>query len=173
MKNPSVLSFRALIPQATPADNPVKVTVNAMSRLLRKITIHFVSIAAAGTQHVFSDIGFRVKNRGVLLFPESGSKDQGYTLTSSEEGWIVCPVTTPVEIDLMDGYELSGPPYELTFEFYNTEAHDHEAGGFVVLTEPVTTLQDFIREIIAWREKLEEDRKNPRRDLNVSQYIKK
>jgi hypothetical protein len=130
----------------------VSVTLNPISPGLKHLTL--MLNAVAGTAHSFADVGFRVRNNGVIILPGDGSMDAGFSFDVQEQGWLALPDTVqPVDIDL-NGMVLSGPPHNVTFDFYNSENHDHEVSIILTTTEPFHDIDDLIKEMHADRERL-------------------
>lgn len=170
MRKVSVTSFRVLVPATTPAISPVSVTVNPISSGLIHLSMFVIAEAAA--LESFGTFGWRAKNNGVPLIPDNGSKDAGFTVNAQSEAWGGLPKSgSNIELDLF-GMELNGPPYNLTFEFYNSSATFREVAGLVVSAEPAFDIHDLVKELARQRERAEVEVKNARLNLNTSEYIK-
>jgi len=152
MKKTSVTTGRFLIPTTTAPTAPVSIVLNPINPGLIRLQMYL--IAATGTGHDFNTIGWRMKNNGVVLIPGDGSKDDGFTFSAGATNWAAIPAEA-VRIDLdLTGLVLSGPPFNVTFEFYNEENHDHEVAIFLQVCDPVHDIDDLIKEMQADRARL-------------------
>ena len=149
MNKTTILTFRADIPTATAAAAPVKINLNPPARAIHEIELYFLT--ASGATHDVGKAGWRARNNGRLILPENGSDDDGFILGANEAGWAGMPYNDRVALNF-HGYELSGPPYDLTFEFYNVEGHAMQAIGFVTVRDPEYHIHDLVIALKAWQE---------------------
>lgn len=161
MSKLSTVSFRANVPNATAAISPVTVILNPMSQNLQKLIIFASSVPD------LSKFGFRVRNHGVLILPDNGSNEAGLTLGAGEAGWMPL-INSTVEVYL-SGYDLAGPPFNLSLDFYNTAGAAVLVGGFVHTSQPETGMTDLIREIRHWSSKVLEARPLVQYDEHITQ----
>jgi len=139
------ITFRVNVPNATLAGTPVTVELQPMSSHLQRVTIFTMSAVD------ITKFGFRLRNTSVILIPESGSNDN-ITLLAGEAGW--SPIlNNPLEFHF-GGRPLSGPPFTLTLEFYNTTGAAVVVGGVVHTCMPEYTMHDLVNELRSARDRI-------------------
>lgn len=140
----SVFSFRVSIPAATPANAPVEVKLTPQARAIQELVIWSTS-----TNMTIDKAGFRLLDYGSskVFVPDSGSNDNNVIAASGESGWAPIPPDT-LRLAMHDQL-VEGPPYKLTFQFYNKDAALILVAGFVVMHEPAVKLDaSMLYEII-------------------------
>lgn len=125
-----VLSYRFNVPASTPAKTPVTFDLLSGARFITELVGPFsLSTVAHSTS------GFRLMDRGSsrTFIPEVGSYDNGMLVNPNEAGW--APILTqPIALKMQDQI-LAGPPYKLTFQFFNTAGTAIVVAGFVIVED--------------------------------------
>lgn len=130
-----ILTFRANVVNATPAKAPVTLTLTSQARALQEIVVW----SNTGTLDI-SKTGYRVLDRGSgrLLIPDAGSWGQENFAGPDEMNWAPIP-SSPLRLD-MNAQLIEGPPWLLTFQFYNVAAAPILVAGFAVVRDPFASL---------------------------------
>lgn len=149
MKKTSISSFRVSLVHGVTALAPLAVTLQPMAQAAQVLYLD-----VKGGPDV-SVSGWRLKNNGVILVPDNGREGlAGFTPGIGQSGWAPLP-NTLLRLDLY-GLELSGPPYDVTLEFYNLHASaDYLVGGFLAVREPEYNIHDLVIEMQRDRARLE------------------
>jgi len=131
-----LLSARVLVAASTTPGAPVTLTINPQNEILQDFKICFQ--AAAGTV-LIKDVGFRLKVGQKLIFPALGSNDSGVDFSGGAAGWSAIP-----SFDVLESGDLNlimdGPPYDMTFEFYNADVTN---GVYIFVWARVTPKVDL------------------------------
>lgn len=125
-----ILTFRANVPNATPAKSPVTITLTPMARAVQELVVW----SNTSTLNM-SKAGFRLQDKtGRLLIPDAGSWGQENFAAADETNWAAIP-SSPLRLDLNE-QALEGPPWSVTLSFYNVDATAILVAGFMIVREP-------------------------------------
>lgn len=116
----SLLNGRAFVLKSTTPGAPVELILNPQNEILQEFKIFMGPSTIAA-----KDTGFKVFVNETQYFPAIGSNEvqsAGTDFTGARSGWASIPSAGVIfesgELNLI----LSGPPYEVKFQFYNADA---------------------------------------------------
>jgi len=120
------LSGRLKIPATTTPDAPNRFQLSPQAPNLEYIEI---TIPQAG---VLQDLGVRITEHGGALYPAMGSKGDS-NFGSGKDSYGAMP-PSGLSLVLPFNRKLLGPPYTLTFEFYNDGAGTVSVNIFAIVS---------------------------------------
>ncbi len=154
MNKISVVSFRVAVAAATKATAPVTVKLNPTCAAMVQLEIWCTTVPALITS------GWRALTRDCMIIPDNGSNEEGITLGIHEAGW--APLPNPRAVISLCDHILTGPPFELTLQFYTTAAI--EVGGILTVRDPRYDVHDLVVNLAA----LQKEMQYARRDNSTS-----
>ena len=100
-------ALRVAVPTLTLPSAPVRVPVVVGGAVVKQIKVLQLTTATATQQ-----MGFRITNNGINVFPFSGDG-----LNPGEDGWAPVGYGSPIDFDIFE--TLDGPPYNVEALFFN------------------------------------------------------
>jgi hypothetical protein len=126
-KNYLPISGRLKIPATTKPDAPYRFILQSQAR-----TLEYIEIVLPQTG-VLQDLGVRILGNEGVLYPAGGSRGDS-NFTDAKDSYGAMP-TSGHDLILPFNRKMLGPPYTITFEFYNDGAGAVSVNLFVITSE--------------------------------------